>query len=421
MAARGALADRPMRILATQETDWMTRNPIIHHRLLEWLSTHDADVTVIDYDIDWAARRGPFVQRRQEFAGIHKYFADSRIRVVRPGMIRLGPIARLSWLLGNWRELRAIFRAAKPDVVLGYGISNALLALAMSRTAGRPFIYHVMDALHTHAESRAVRAIARFIESLTMRHADRVIVVSQGLARYATSMGARTDRLAVIPIGVRRIGADVEAASRARAELGVGEREVLLAFVGWQYAFSGLRELVIDFARRGKEVPWLRLAIVGRGDLYDELQRIRTAGGLERQIIMTGQRPVDEVGALIEAADFGLLPAYPNETMEHLVPTKVVEYMEHGKAVIATRLPGLEVEFAALPGILYIDRAQEAIDRVRTLVDGADPAAIREMARRLGDTCREAIQRRDDWETVTVRFASLLREETLKKPLGVKR
>ena len=96
------------------------------------------------------------------------------------------------------------------------------------------------------------------------------------------------------------------------------------------------------------------------------------------------------------------------------------EAMEHGKAVIATRLPGLEVEFAALPGILYIDRAQEAIDRVRTLVDGADPTAIREMARRLGDTCREAIQRRDDWENVTARFASLLREEALKKPLGVK-
>ena len=311
-----------------------------------------------------------------------------------------------------------MFRRARPDVVVAYGISNALVALAMSRAAGRPFVYHVMDALHTHAESPPVRIVARLIESLTMRRADRVIVVSQGLARYAAGMGAPADRLTVIPIGVRRIAADPGAGARARAQLGVGEGEVLLLFVGWQYVFSGLRELVADFARRGRDVPWLRLAIVGRGDLYEELQRVRKASGLERQIIMTGQVPVDDVAPLIEAADFGLLPAYRNETMEYLVPTKVVEYMEHGKAVIATRLPGLEVEFASVPGIVYIERPEDTIDRVRGLAQTVDPAAIRAVARRLGETCREAIQRRDDWETVTAKFATLLRDEAGKKALG---
>jgi len=418
VAANRAFAYRRMKILATQETDWISRNPIIHHRLLEWLSTHGTDVSVIDYDIDWAAKTGPLLQRRQEFAGVHKYFPDSRIRLVRPGMVRLAPIARLSWLFGNWQELRAMFRRARPDVVVAYGISNALVALAASRAAGRPFVYHVMDALHTHAESPPVRIVARLIESLTMRRADRVIVVSQGLARYAAGMGAPADRLTVIPIGVRRIAADPGAGARARAQLGVGEGEVLLLFVGWQYVFSGLRELVADFARRGRDVPWLRLAIVGRGDLYEELQRVRKASGLERQIIMTGQVPVDDVAPLIEAADFGLLPAYRNETMEYLVPTKVVEYMEHGKAVIATRLPGLEVEFASVPGIVYIERPGDTIDRVRGLAQTVDPAAIRAVARRLGETCREAIQRRDDWETVTAKFATLLRDEAGKKRLG---
>jgi len=38
----------------------------------------------------------------------------------------------------------------------------------------------------------------------------------------------------------------------------------------------------------------------------------------------------------------------------------------------------------------------------------------------LGETCREAIQRRDDWETVTANFASLLRAEAEKKAARVK-
>jgi glycosyltransferase involved in cell wall biosynthesis len=213
----------------------------------------------------------------------------------------------------------------------------------------------------------------------------------------------------VIPIAATRIEADPELGSRVRASLGISEREVVLLFAGWQYVFSGLRELVADFARRGREFPWLRLLIVGRGDLFEELQRARAAAGLDRQVILTGQRPVEEMGGFIEAADFGLLPARRNETMEHLVPTKVVEYMERGKAVIATRLPGLEAEFASLPGILYIDRPEETIDRVRALDGAGDPVAIRAAARRLGESCRAAIRRRDDWDAITERFARVLR------------
>src|SRR5207245_5741696 len=162
-----AVADFPttrMRILATQETDWISRNPIIHHRLLEWLSTHGSHVRVIDYDIDWAKRKGgPIFQGREEFAGIHKYYADARVSLVRPAMLRLPLIARLSWLFGNWRELRAIFRDATPDVVIAYGISNALLTLGFCRVRRRPFVYHIMDALHTHAESAPLLLVARTV------------------------------------------------------------------------------------------------------------------------------------------------------------------------------------------------------------------------------------------------------------------
>ena len=405
-----------MRILATQETDWISRNPIIHHRLLEWLSTHGSEVRVIDYDIDWAKKTSPIRQGRQEFAGIRKYYADARVVVVRPAMLRLPLVARLSWLIGNWRELRAIFRDATPDVVIAYGISNALLTLGFCRARRRSFIYHVMDALHTHADAPPVRLAARTIEAFTMRHADRVVVVSKGLGRYAVALGAPADRVDVVPIGVRKIPADPELGARARTLLGVADDEVMLIFVGWQYPFSGLRELVQDFARRGAEVPWLRVVIVGSGELYGELQQIRSSSGLERQVIMTGQRPVDEIGGLIEGADFGLLPAYRNETMEHLVPTKVVEYMEHGKPVVATRLPGLEAEFGALPGILYIDRPEETIDRIKALGANGGSAAIRRAARELGETSRAAIQQGDDWDTVTLNFQSILRSEAAKQP-----
>ena len=89
-----------------------------------------------------------------------------------------------------------------------------------------------------------------------------------------------------------------------------------------------------------------------------------------------------------------------------IVPAKMGEYMELRKPVIATRLPGLEAEFGALPGVLYVERPEEVLDRVDELL--SDARGGREAARRLGETCRGFVTARGDWDSVTARFRAIL-------------
>jgi glycosyltransferase involved in cell wall biosynthesis len=395
-----------VRILAVQETDWIGRNPILHHRMLEELSRDRAEVIVLDYDILWRQKGvRPLWQPRSVVSGHFKYFANSRVTLIRPAMIRIPGFGRASWLVATWMELRALLDRWHPDVVIGYGISNAMLARKMARARGIPFVYHVMDALHTLAEPRALRPIARVVERWVMTQADRVIVVNRRLREYAVAMGALPRRIDVIPMGVLPVKS-VASARDVRMRLGIAEYDFVLLFMGWLYTFSGMREIATELGRRVEAFPTVKLFVIGDGDLLPELRRLSENPTLRGRLIVLGRRPVEEMPDFIRASDVGLLPAHRTSAMEYIVPAKVIEYMENGKPVIATRLPGLEAEFGELPGLLYVDRPAEVFDRLQELFASGRP---RDAASELGSTCRDLMRSREDWATVTARFEQVLR------------
>ena len=397
-----------MRILAVQESDWVDRNPVLHHRMLEALSLQGHEVTVIDFDVLWH-RRGlfPLWQARREIRDCHKFFADAVITVIRPAMLRVRGVGRLSWLIANRGELARLFRQWKPDVVVAYGISNAFLALRLSRKHGTPFVYHLLDALHTLAEPRVLRPIARAVERSVMRRANKVIAVNNRLGSYAVDMGAEKSRVEIIPMGTNAAVSIPSSNPKVRDDLGIAPTDFVMLFMGWLYAFSGLREVAAELARRKERLPNVKLLIVGDGDLLPTLQRMRVELALEKTMFLVGRRPVSEMRNFIGASDVCLLPSQRVETMEYIVPAKVIEYMELGKPMICTRLPGLEEEFGAIPGILCIEKPEQTLDRIEELLrQSSDPRAT---ARELGATCLELMRRREGWDAVTKRFEQVLR------------
>lgn len=400
-----------VRILVLQETDWTDRNPILHHRMLEALTLVGHEVCVVDYDISWHQRGWrPLFRRRQVMTGVHKFFPEASVPVVRPAMVRLPGIARVSWLASNAAELRR-FARWNPDVVVAYGISNAWLGRRWARRRGIRFVYHLLDALHTLAEPPYLARAARPLERAVLRSADAVIAVNNALAAYAVEMGADPERVVTIPMGVhgysREEVEDIHRrhSSAMRAQLGVDDDDVVLLFVGWLYTFSGLRELAAALAREPADSR-LKLLVVGDGDLLTELEQLRSGGALRDRLLLTGRRPASQMPMYLAASDICLLPAHRNATMEHIVPAKVVEYMEHGKPVLVTRLRGITAEFGDLPGLLYLDGPDDVLDVARAFVESADDPRGR--ARALGEHCRALMATRDDWDTVTAEFERVL-------------
>jgi len=62
-------------------------------------------------------------------------------------------------------------------------------------------------------------------------------------------------------------------------------------------------------------------------------------------------------------------PAHNNEMMHDIVPIKLYEYMGCGKPVITTRLPGVMREFGEDHGIIYVDKAEDALKKAIELIE----------------------------------------------------
>lgn len=397
-----------MRVLVVQETDWIDRNPVLHHRMLEDLSRRGDEIVVVDFDILWHTKgRRPLLQRRQVITGVTKFFPDAEVKIVRPATLRLPAVARPSWLVANVPELRRMFREFRPEVVVAYSITNAYVALRLARRHGVPFVYHVMDALHTLAEPTWLHPVAKPVERLVMGEADEVVVINNALAHYAVSMGARPDRVRVVPIGTH-VAPEPDSASieQTRTSLGIAPSDTVMMFMGWLYTFSGLAEVVHSLAEHREQAPGLKFLVVGDGDMAPELQRLRTELELEDRVILTGKRPSSEIPALLAAADVCLLPARRVSTMEHIVPSKLVEYLAAGRPVVATKLPGIHAEFGDDPGLLYIDEPAEAVPTVVKAIMGDDDPRAR--AAELGRSSRRLMEQRPGWDEVTARFESIV-------------
>jgi glycosyltransferase involved in cell wall biosynthesis len=395
-----------MRILVVQESDWLQRNPVQQHHMLERLSQQGHEIIVIDYPIRWRDEGRGLVAPRRVHHDVAKIVPGARVTVVRTAKLRIAGIGKLSWLATNTLEIARILRSFRPDVVVVLGLSNGLAALWMARLARAPVVVHLIDALHTLAEPAILQPIAALVERAILRAADRVVVINKALGAYAARMGARPSSIERVPTGFdpARFGAHVDAAA-LRAEYRIAAHERVLLFVGWLYSFSGLRELAEAMAETRAGAAGPRLLVVGNGDLMPDLVRLRDER-LGQRLILAGQQPAARMPEFMAAADICLLPAQANATMAHIVPAKIYEYLAAGKPVLATPLPGLIQEFGNDAGIVYAQGAPALLAAAAALF--GDPARLEA----LGAAARRTVVLNGTWDDVTRSFESVLEAAT---------
>jgi len=335
-----------MRLLFTQETDWLKRNPAQQHHLAEMLSLRGHEVRVIDYEFLWRTQgKKELYSRREVFSNVSKIRQDAGITIIRPGIVKLPLLDYISLVVSHRGEIAHQLNEFKPDCIVGWGILNSFLAVKEAKRNNIPLLYYWIDALDRLIPFPPFRVMGRLVESSTLKKSDKVLTINNKLRDYVIALGASPERT-----GVLRAGIDIEQynpadnGSAVREQYGIQKDDVVLFFMGWLYQFSGLKEVALQLARVNNYN--LKLLVVGEGDAYEDLQRIREEYNLQDRLILTGKKPYREIPSLIAAADVCLLPAYPRERiMQDIVPIKMYEYMAMKKPVISTSLPGVMEEF----------------------------------------------------------------------------
>jgi len=389
-----------MRILVLQETDWIRRGPHQQHHLMDRMALRGHDIHIIDYDYLWKEdMERNIITGRREIKGAYKIFKDADITLIRPGMIKISGLDYASILYFHNKEIKNQIREFKPDVIIAFGILNAYLGMRQAKENNIPFIYYLIDHLHTLLPGRLKRSIAKQFERATLKGADKILVINKGLKDYAVEMGGDFDKISIIPAGVdlERFNPQVDG-TRIREKYGIKKDDILLFFMGWIYEFSGMKEVAESLVNT--ENDHIKLMIVGEGDLYKPLLKMRSEKNLDGRLILTGKVPFADIPKYLSAADICLLPAYKNEIMMNIVPIKIYEYMAMGKPVIATGLPGIQKEFGSGGGIIYIEHSGDALEKSMWL----------KKANKIEDEGKKAYSFVQDltWDSITDQFEKLL-------------
>ncbi|MFC2017361.1 glycosyltransferase [Chloroflexota bacterium] len=392
-----------MRILFTQETDWLKRNPAQQHHLAEMLSLRGHEIRVIDYELLWRTqgKREPY-SRRKVFSNVSKIHDGARITVIRPGIIKIPMLDYVSLIFSHAREIQRQINEFKPDLLVGWGILNSRLAMKAARQNNIPFLYYWIDVLDRLIPLSPLQRIGKLVESKTLEQSDKILAINDKLRDYVIGLGAQPERTQVIRAGIDtgQFNPSTDGNAR-RQQYRLSEQDIVLFFMGWLYRFSGLKEVALQLTQ--SENSKFKLLVVGEGDAYEELQQIREKYNLQDRLILAGKKSYQEIPGFIAASDICLLPAYPWEKiMQDIVPIKMYEYMAMKKPVIATRLPGVMEEFGEDSGVVYIDTPDDVVAEALKLVQNGKVEELGLKARRFAE--------RYSWDNITDEFEKILEE-----------
>lgn len=179
------------------------------------------------------------------------------------------------------RELTAVFRELRPQVVHTHSSKAGVIGRLAARDAGVPLIVHTIHGMSfNRTQPWATRALYRLLERYCARFTDHIVTVADGLRDQAVIAGlAEPEKFTTVYSGMRTDWFTPDQAKRAatRQGWGVEDTDVVVGTVARLFRNKGYEQLIPAMAEAARQNPRLRFVWVGDG-----VQRAEYEAQLER-------------------------------------------------------------------------------------------------------------------------------------------
>lgn len=286
---------------------------------------------------------------------------------------------------------------------------SALVALLASKMYKTRFVYW-LSYPYPEADLYAVReGVARYpffyslrgrlfkflLYSVIMRYADHVFVQSEQMKRDVIKEGIPADKLTAVPMGI-----DLESIDGIRP--GTKESsphdEKNIVYLGTLVRDRKLDFLIRVVARVLEKVPDAKLYFVGGGEGPEDIELLMAEAkmcGIDESVIFTGFLERDKAFEIVRKADVCVSPFYPTQILNSTSPTKLIEYMAMGKAVVANDHPEQSLVIDRSGAGLCVPYSEEPFaDAIVYLLENPDVAAD------MGRKGREFVEENRSYERI---------------------
>lgn len=310
-----------------------------HQRAMGWQTEH---LTSAKHDVEVGAEN-PVAQ--EEVDGL-RFF---RTRAQSHGWHKLGWAEPLSVIQGLTERLHQVVDAVRPDVLHAHSPAlNGIAALRVGKARNIPVVYECRafweDAAVNHgtcqADSLRYR-LTRKMESYVFHHVDAVTTICEGLKADIIGRGVDPARITVIPnaVDIDRFQIRNDKPEQITRQYGLGDK-VVLGFFGSFYDYEGLLFLLDAMPAISRQVPNIKLLLVGGGPQEAALKAKVQALRLDDQVLIIGRVPHDTIQDFYSAVDIMIYPRLPMRLTDLVTPLKPLEAMAQGKLVVASDVGG---------------------------------------------------------------------------------
>ena len=263
-------------------------------------------------------------------ADVHPLYVDALQRNVSP-LDDLVALVRLVGLIRRFRPHVLHTHTAKAGAL---GRAAALLAVGRRpRVVVHTYHGHVLTGYFPPLLSRIFRQVERWLG----RASSALIAVSPEVRDDLVRLGvAPGSKFTVIRLGLdleRRIAAPEGARQKVRAELGVGDAQLLIAWLGRMTEIKRVDDLLRIVAEVRAHGVDAVLLLAGDGPNRPALEALAADLGLDGAVRFTGFR--SDVGSVLRASDVVALSSANEGT-----PVSLIEALAAGRAVVTTDVGG---------------------------------------------------------------------------------
>lgn len=308
-------------------------------------------------------------------------------------MLNYGVFAALAtlYVLLTWWRYDAVVTMSTPHTTFLPGAVAKLLGRAWVVDVFDLWLDNAADLGYVDRSSPGFRFVA-WLESLAMRRADAVVVLTPTMARYyAEKHDVPESRFTPVPFGV-----DAELFA-PRPDADAEQRAIYVGNLGTFYAFEPFLE---GFAQLDEGYE---LLVVGWGEREAELKDLVAELGIRDRVTFAGAVPRKQIPALLAESALSWVPLKTDQQLDYARPTKLLESMAVGTPYVASPVEEVRVVTERSGGGLLVENdADEVAEAMRRLFEDE------ELRVEMGENAVEFVEEEHRWEALGERVKTVL-------------
>ena len=219
------------------------------------------------------------------------------------------------------------------DILHGHSYEGFLASLPTARIKEKKLIYDAHSTLAGEMPSYNfldIRTVMNFFDKKVPEWADHIIAVSDTLKNFLLRNGEHEERITVIPTGVNPEQFKGHDPEYIRKRYNIPGDKKIVMYTGSLANFQGIDYLIEAMKIILNKYKHVVLFLVGNSN-KKTYKDICKKYGIADNVVITGERPFNEVPLFLASADIVVSP----RTECPGIPQKLSNYMAAGKAIVS--------------------------------------------------------------------------------------